>query len=607
MNRINYLAFFLLAIVMITTSCNDDKEDRPSGIANQSWKEGEVLTFSTEKDLTLRFTTYGKWVATVAGGADWCKLSQTSGNKGSHSFMVSANGATTKDRTATITVNAEGSRPSSFKVTQKAGSLPEDTGDAIVNREVNKYLDEMYLWNEEYKSLKKNFSQGYEDFFYNNLYGMTTNTLDKKADGNGNYHLFSYIVKKKTIGTTRAATQIERELEYSFGFTGMIAVEISNTQIVLCPQGIYPDSPASENGINRGAFLYKMNGKDITKSNMNQVFMQLMYPESSVAATLTEIETDENGNFKYDESGNLCTRESALSARAMYKNPILHHEVITSNNGHKTGYLVYENFDAGFDDVLFDVFKEFKREGIQDLVLDLRYNGGGHVTTANLIASCLAGSNCRDKVFAKYRYNEERMKKYSNSRLEENFSYGWYANLKTSLTAAALGLNRLYCLVGSGTASASELVINALRGIGIDVVLIGKRTTGKNVGMEPKEITVEKDTYEVVPITFQTYNAKGFGEYENGFLPDIELDETDADGDGYFNTYFHFGHPDEPLLARAIREITGEQPIGTRSLMRAPANGKAFALPTVQRPGHYGMIKTSELPAENALTGIAIQ
>ena len=93
MNRINYLAFFLLAIVMITTSCNDDKEDRPSGIANQSWKEGEVLTISTEKDLTIRFTTYGKWVATVAGGADWCKLSQTSGNKGSHSFMVSANGA----------------------------------------------------------------------------------------------------------------------------------------------------------------------------------------------------------------------------------------------------------------------------------------------------------------------------------------------------------------------------------------------------------------------------------------------------------------------------------------------------------------------------------
>ena len=49
MNRINYLAFFLLAIVMITTSCNDDKEDRPSGIANQSWKEGEVLTISTER------------------------------------------------------------------------------------------------------------------------------------------------------------------------------------------------------------------------------------------------------------------------------------------------------------------------------------------------------------------------------------------------------------------------------------------------------------------------------------------------------------------------------------------------------------------------------
>lgn len=71
--------------------------------------------------------------------------------------------------------------------------------------------------------------------------------------------------------------------------------------------------------------------------------------------------------------------------------------------------------------------------------------------------------------------------------------------------------SRVYCLVGNGTASASELVINSLEGIDLDVILIGEKTTGKNVGMEYEEYTVRNNTYRVVPITFQSYNAKGFG------------------------------------------------------------------------------------------------
>lgn len=586
MKRINSLVFLLLALFVMTTSCSDDKESS-AGITDQSWTEGEEFEISTEKDVTIRFTAYGKWAASVTDGADWCKLSQTSGDKGSHSFIVFVNGEATTDRTATVTVNADGN-PSSFKVVQKA------SGEAVVNREVDKYLNEMYLWNNEYKTLEKDFAQDYESFFYGNLLSMNTNTLDKKSyigsDGNIKYNLFSYIQKKNPIGT-RATTQIARELEYSFGFTSMIAVRMSGNKVSLCPQGIYSESPAAEGGVKRGAFLSKMDGKEITQNNFNQIYAQLMLPESATTITLTEIEMDEEGNFKRDESNALRTRDITLTARAMYKNPILHHEVITSENGQKIGYLVYENFDAGFDDDLFDVFKEFKSEGIQDLILDLRHNGGGHVISANLIASCVAGSSCSGKVFAQYRYNEERMKKIGNTQPKEKFAYDWYANLKTSLAAGELNLKRLYCLVTSATASASELVINSLKGIDVNVVLIGGQTTGKNVGMEPKDITVENDTYEVVPITFQTYNAKGFGEYEDGFRPDIELIEEDADGDGYFDHYRSFGHPSEPLLARAIQEITGAQPRDTRSLMRTPANGKAYALPAVLRPGHYGMIK----------------
>ena len=586
MKRINSLMLFLLALTAVTTSCSDDKESS-AGITDQSWTEGETLEISTEKDVTVRFTAYGKWAASVTDGADWCMLSQTSGNKGSHSFIVSVNGETTTDRTATITLNAN-SNPSSFKVMQKA------SGNAVVNREVDKYLNEMYLWNSEYKALAKDFSQDYENFFYGNLLSMNTNTLDKKSyigsDGNIKYNLFSYIQKKNPIGT-RATTQIAREQEYSFGFTGMIAIRMGGGEMALCPQGIYPESPATENEVKRGTYLYKIDGKAITPNNYNQVYVQLMLPGRATTINLTEIELDDDGNFKRNENNSLRTRDVTLTARAMYKNPILYHDVITSENGHKIGYLVYENFDAGFDDDLFDIFKKFKTEGIQDLILDLRYNGGGYVISSNLIASCVAGSSCSDKVFAQYRYNEERMKKIANLQPKEKFAYDWYANLKTSLAAGDLNLKRLYCLVSSNTASASELLINSLRGIDVNVVLIGDQTTGKNVGMEPKDIIVEKDTYEVVPITFQTYNAKGFGEYENGFQPDIALIEEDANGDGYFDHYLRFGHPREPLLTRALQEITGVKTSDTRSLMRTPANGKASPLPVILRPGHYGMMK----------------
>ena len=71
MKRINSLVFLLLALFVMTTSCSDDKES-PTGITDQSWTEGETLEISTEKDVTVRFTAYGKWAASVTDGADWC-------------------------------------------------------------------------------------------------------------------------------------------------------------------------------------------------------------------------------------------------------------------------------------------------------------------------------------------------------------------------------------------------------------------------------------------------------------------------------------------------------------------------------------------------------
>lgn len=203
-----------------------------------------------------------------------------------------------------------------------------------------------------------------------------------------------------------------------------------------------------------------------------------------------------------------------------------------------------------------------------------------------------SGTKSEGKVFTSLRYNKERMEKRNNKREEELFAYSNYENLATSLSSGALNLQHVYCIVGSGTASASELVINSLKGIDVEVTLIGKRTTGKNVGMEPVEYTIRNNVYEVVPITFQIYNAKGVGDYENGFTPDIEIDENDpyGRGDGYY-IYRDYGSDKEFLYARAIQEITGQAPVPTTRSAETLMRGKALKVPAIYRRGHEGMIK----------------
>ena len=140
--------------------------------------------------------------------------------------------------------------------------------------------------------------------------------------------------------------------------------------------------------------------------------------------------------------------------------------------------------------------------------------------------------------------------------------------------------------------------INSLEGIDLDVILIGEKTTGKNVGMEYEEYTVRNNTYRVVPITFQSYNAKGFGEYEKGFEPDILMDETNPYNEqGVFYIHKDYGNNEEPLYAKAIELITGTNPAPqTRSAVVNTLDGKTYKLPAIFRPGHDGML----MPARHA-------
>lgn len=583
MKQVNYLGSLLILLVAISFfSCSDDDDKTQAGITNQSWTEGKPLEITAGNSLAVSFNASAGWKA--SSSSSWCSLLTESGEKGQNTLKVLVTTDTTTDRTSTITIKVDGFSSASFEVTQKASDTPA-TEDMEVNAKVDQYLREMYLWNDEYKTLNLDFNQNYEKFFYNALGSMKTNTLDKRISANGKYTLFSYIEKKNPI--TRSA-QIEKELTYSFGITGITPVSIgttSNYTIYFCIQGVYPDSPADRAGIKRGAMISLINREEISESNIEDYFYGLLYPESAFSLRLTE---------SVMEGGNITgIKEATITSQAMYCNPVITHKV-EEVNGHKIGYLVYSGFDAGFDQELFDVFKEFKSQNVTDLILDLRYNGGGHALSANLMATCIAGAASQGKVFSSLRYNKERMKKRNNKREEEKFAYSNYVNLGTSLSAGSLGLTHVYCLVSNRTASASELVINSLRGIDVEVILIGEKTTGKNVGMEYKEITVNNNIYRVVPITFQCYNAKGEGDYEGGFEPDYKMDETNPYNEtGVFYTHREYGTAKEALYAKAIELITGQNPSTTRSIEQT-LSGKVRKMPAIYRPGFDGMLKEYE-------------
>ncbi len=576
MNLRNFSITLWILTTVFVLSCSEKEENFDgNGITQSSWSNGEVFTLSAGETHVVTFTASDSWTATTTSSA-LTALSVQSGIKGENRISITAQNSSTQEATITIRVNGY-SLSSRFVI--KLGTAATTSSDTGINKLMDEYLKEYYLWNKDYQLTTRDFSQAYDDFLENTLMSMTTNTLDKKAyiDGNGNtfYSLFSYIEKiDQSLKTSQIRSGIAKKKSYSYGFAKLLpVVSGSSNDVSFYVQAVYPESSASTAGLKRSMAITHVGGVKISRSNWSTYYYDLILPTSASTSQLTNSE------------GTIYTVSSAPT----YTNPVILSKVIETD-GKKIGYLVYSEFDAGFDQELFNAFKSFKDAEITDLILDLRYNSGGHVMSANLISTCIAGNAAKDKIFAQYRYNDDRMKALGGNYEADYFDYNGYSNLGGSLSAGFLNLTKIYCLTGGSTASSSELVINALRGIDVEVVLIGQTTLGKNVGMEGVDLPKQNPTHELYPITFQSYNAKKFGDFDNGFSPQYKVDEFDQNGDGYFDNLFDFCTDEEPLYAKAKSLITGKSVKTSASTTRSSASGheKALSQPILKR---IGMIK----------------
>lgn len=215
---------------------------------------------------------------------------------------------------------------------------------------------------------------------------------------------------------------------------------------------------------------------------------------------------------------------------------------------------MYNGFYGEYDTQLNEVFGDFKAQGVTDFILDLRYNGGGSVQSAEYLASMITGQ-FTGQLLLKQKWNAKLEKYIVNDNpnsLIDNFT-----DKIENTPINSLRLNKIYVLTTKSTASASELVINCLKPY-ITVVQIGETTTGKNVGSVTlydaidfsKEKRSKNHTYAMQPIVLKTVNKNGFGEYEKGINPDINLSED-------FSNMGTLGDANEPYLKTALNQING--------------------------------------------------
>ncbi|MFV5686325.1 S41 family peptidase [Flavobacterium sp. GB2R13] len=313
----------------------------------------------------------------------------------------------------------------------------------------------------------------------------------------------------------------------------------STTEIFGYVRYVIGNSDASTKAIKRGDMFTAVNGTQLTISN---------YQSLLAADSYTLNMADYNGTTIVANGKSVALTKTVLS-----ENPILINKVITSGS-HKIGYLMYNGFYANYDTQLNDAFATLKSQGITDLVLDLRYNGGGSVQTATRLASMITGQ-FTGQVFAKQQWNA-KINAYFEAENPTALINSFTDKIGTT-AINSLNMTKIYILTTKSTASASELVINGLKPH-ITVVQIGDITTGKNVGSvtlydSPTFGTENRNPnhrYAMQPIVLKIVNSTGFGDYFNGLQPDYLLKET-------ISTYGVLGDTAEPLLSTAIGKITG--------------------------------------------------
>ena len=249
----------------------------------------------------------------------------------------------------------------------------------------------------------------------------------------------------------------------------------------------------------RGDQMQTVDGVDFVNGSAVDVLNEGLFPTKLAAHT-----------FGVLRQGQLLS--ITITPATVTTTPVQYTSVIDTPTG-KVGYIYFDDHIAKSEPLLIDAFNTIKAQGATELVLDLRYNGGGLLYISSQVAYMVAGpETTKNKTFDRLTYNDKRTK--------DNVAIPFYdftsGNAGTGgLPLPSLDLKKVTILATNGTASASEAIINGLRGADVDVILIGDTTRGKPYGFVPQP----NCGFVYYSIQFQGQNNKGFGDFADGFAP----------------------------------------------------------------------------------------
>ncbi len=532
----------ILLFTMLFNSCSTDSEDVDTATDNglYSVKDSFVEVDNYGGKQTITFLSMGRWV--VYSDSDWCTFETNSGEVGDATLTIcvapNVDEATVDERIAQITISIEDYAYDIDLCQVRQSNDVEDkyTTGTDPNLWVSEIMTEKYLWNDEFIKIKPllSFTSDTETFFSNALARMSNIDEDGKYYANGERYYYSTLSPYTYTYSSAPATKAFSS-STAYGIKMLYPVQVGNVYYLLIGC-VVPESPADKAGLRRGMYITAYDRASISSSTMETYYNTLLgYIESTAMATLSISEyqdNDNDGSYTLTELGDYY-----VSPGTHTSNPVIYTKIRESLGGESisVGYMVYSEFDMNADDYLLSVFEDFKEANVQEVILDLRYNGGGDVYASTVMATALVGSKYQGQTYCEMEYNDYRkaMGEVDYFYIGQNPSVSDYSPIAEALNTA-LDLERVYVITTGFTASASELIINGLRGLGVEVLLIGQTTEGKNVGMEVfnSENTAYSNYdfggsyYDLMPITFYNNNAEGFKDFSSGFTVDQYHDET---------------------------------------------------------------------------------
>ncbi len=409
--------------------------------------------------------------------------------------------------------------------------FPDTQGTMLSeNNWLRSWTNELYLW---YREVEDHDPSAFTSAQYFRL--LKTFQTTPAGTAKDRYHFTAPTAEWQSYSQTGA--------QIGYGATFLTVSGAPPREVVVLL--VEPGSPAAAAGLTRGDRIVNVDNVDVANGGNVTVLQAGLFPSRE----------DETHNFGIrDASGTV--RTVSLRSQRVDTTPVHTVSVLPTDSGN-VGYILFNSHIASAEDGLIDAFAALSTENIQDLVLDLRYNGGGYIAIASQAAYMIAG-NARTvgQDFERTVWNDRHTatNPVTGRPLAPMPFFDTTVGLSRPLGTPlpTLNLNRVYVLTSEDTCSASEAIMNGLRGVDVEVIQVGTTTCGKPYGFYDFDNC--GTTY--FSVQFQGVNAKGFGDYTDGFTPENAPSSTPGvriPGCTAADDYEHaLGDPEEGMLGVAL-------------------------------------------------------